>query len=107
MIGRTQRLSIQQFPRAAARVSLLPNFVVKYSKNTLGYNRFGVIVPIAFDTRSSKRHYWKRQILARVIKWPRVSTDFLFLLKKQEKFSGELLSEVLHGFFVTTFKTSE
>lgn len=62
------------------------------SPNYLGYNRVGVLIGLK-SIKSTKRHFWKRRILALAAKLPNVGCDILFILFSLPTFRKELESE--------------
>ena len=54
-------------------------FVVKFVQNTLGHNRFAVILGTKVAKTATRRHFWKRRLVENLRRWPNLRSDFLIL----------------------------
>ncbi len=69
-----------------------PFFKLLVGQNSLGHNRFGVVVSVAVDLRATERHRLKRVLIEAVREWPAFSSDFVFIVGKRARgVSRELL----------------
>lgn len=80
MLPKKLRLPIKDFSPPNKKISF-PFFTLKFKKNNLGYNRFGVIISLKVDKRSSRRNFWKRRFFEDFKNWPNLSSDFLFIVQ--------------------------
>ena len=53
------------------------HFVVKSIHNNLKRNRFAIIIGKKAEKKATRRHYWKRRLVAVAVAWPQMSRDFL------------------------------
>ena len=70
------------FPRKPERSYQINWLTVKSNSNNVGHNRFGVIIGSGAVKGAVLRHRLKRRILARAATAPNRSTDFLFIVNK-------------------------
>ena len=78
MLARRFRLPIKEFRNQPKKVISTPIFLVKFSNNSLGYNRFGVIISNKIVNSAVRRNYWKRRIVHSIELWPKIGRDVLF-----------------------------
>ena len=57
-----------------------PCFLFKTSRNSIGQNRFGVVISNASVKKSTRRHLWKRRFANAVRLWPNLERDFLVIV---------------------------
>jgi ribonuclease P protein component len=100
MIPKRSRLLPTSFPKKAGVAIRTPLFVVKRRENTLGHNRFGVIVSATQEPSSVGRHAIRRRILQRAIKLPARSSDYLFIATgRAQTYTKERLDHSFHLIF--------
>lgn len=96
MFSRKFRLPAEEFKKAGKRKLPIPHFFVLFGKNSLGFNRFGVVIGVKFDKSAAKRHYWKRQIREVLKKWPSLGADVIVSpLPDAKKFSAREMASTL------------
>ncbi len=102
MLTKKLRLPIEQTRRELKKAYSSPYFLLKSSTNLLGHNRFGVIISVSSVKKSTRRHFWKRQILAAVERWPNMGKDFLIIAShKLENADKKVLRAELDRAFET------
>ncbi|SRR6266481_3171216 len=79
MFPRKNRLPITTFPKKGPKISSA-SFFLRWEKNNLGTNRFGIIIGIVVDKRSSHRHKLRRSIEERLRRTPDMGMDVLCIV---------------------------
>ena len=98
MLAKKARLPIQSLSVHAVGRITTSYFSVKVFRNTLGHNRFGVIISAKNVKKAARRHELKRRILGRVTQWPGGGKDILFILtQKAEGASKKEINTALQG----------
>lgn len=77
MLKKNFRLPIGEFKKNKSKSVSDDYFSVKFSQNSLNFNRFGVIISAKTEPKSSRRNFIKRNILEFSKKIPNQKTDFL------------------------------
>lgn len=85
MYPKKQRLPIAEFNKLKSSRKNYSLFLVKTCPNSKGYNRFGIIIGQKIEKKSTKRHYFKRQIANYLLKLPNLSLDILVIAKPSLK----------------------
>ncbi len=84
MFLRRMRLPREEFSKFAGcrgRRDALPYFLIKAKRNTVGHNRFGIVVGSAVVRQSTRRNFLKRHIRNAVARWPESKSDFLVIAR--------------------------
>lgn len=107
MLPRKARAPVGELLRSRSRVLYSsPALTLKGKENGKRYNRYGVVVSVAVEPKSVRRHRLKRRILGVVRAWPPLSLDCVFILSRSicRLSSLELHAELARVF--TTIRTS-
>ncbi|RJP44905.1 hypothetical protein C4587_01285 [Candidatus Parcubacteria bacterium] len=80
MMKRSLRVSPAEFRGRSPDIAFsLPFCAVRGYRRESGdaKNRFGIAVGARVDSRSTRRHFWKRRVGEAVKMWPEVGMDFI------------------------------
>ncbi len=58
---------------------LSPQFLLKSRKNTVGRNRFAIIISNQAVPKSARRHFFKRFFASRMAAWPNIGRDCIII----------------------------
>ena len=65
---------------------------MKFQDNSLGYNRFAVLISNHSEKSAVHRHFWKRRFFDELKNWPDLGKDFLIItLPKIKNFTPDNL----------------
>lgn len=95
---RLPRSGFQGFRRKDGREKFvrLPHITARSLANNLGHNRYAIIIGGKTERSAVRRHFWKRQVAARLRLWPNAGRDILVTLGAALKnFSKEQLAQEL------------
>ncbi|MFA6354601.1 MAG: ribonuclease P protein component [Candidatus Paceibacterota bacterium] len=92
MLARKFRLPIPEFKSQKSKlVRLPPYFSTRSRGNSIGHNRFAIVISAKLIAKSTERHYFKRRVIENLKKWPNLNSDFLFIvvapIKNLKKFN--------------------
>lgn len=109
MYPKKNRLPIDEFNKLNSKKRDYFLFLIKIYPNSKGYNRFGIIISQKVEKKSTKRHYFKRQIANYLLKLPNLSLDILIIAKPtlkegdKNKLKSELnqiISDIKNNFMI-------
>ncbi len=106
MLSKEFRLPFAGNTKGLKNLYSSPWFLLKSKKNSVGHNRFGVIISASAVRKSTQRHFWKRQILESFRHWPNLQKDFLVIVSpRTENAKSEIVKNELAG--ISKFLTSD
>jgi ribonuclease P protein component len=80
MLPQKNRLPAAEFKARDRKIISTPYFLVKFSENHKGYDRFGFIISTNAVKKSVDRHYWKRHLSEYVQRRQGAGCDFLVIV---------------------------
>ena len=84
MFLKRMRLPREEFSKFAGHrgeQGAFPYFLIKTKRNTVGHNRFGIVVGGAVVRQSTRRNFLKRRIRSAVARWSESALDFLVIVR--------------------------
>jgi ribonuclease P protein component len=81
MISRVSRLPYEEFRSRDYREIVTPYFSVKVRRNSLGKNRFGIVIGIAAVKSAARRNFWRRQAKSVFLEMSPKGIDVLIILR--------------------------
>jgi ribonuclease P protein component len=81
MISRVSRLPYEEFRLRDYREIVTPYFSVKVRRNSLGKNRFGIVIGIAAVKSAARRNFWRRQAKSVFLEASQKGIDVLIILR--------------------------
>ena len=84
MIPKKLRLPKDQFFKKNNGVTT-PICVIKFKANSLGHNRFAVVVSSKVEAKSTLRHLIKRRFFAVLKNWPNLGLDLIIIALPEVK----------------------